>query len=617
MKVRRIGLILSIILALAANMLPTPVFALTQDRAINAEGSQTGGTYVGGAGTFANLNSDDDNTTYLHQTGPATIYHCFDMVNFATAASSITSVTTTGKIFFSGGVLDYCTYRAYVRISGTNYYGSYETIPTSYQYFTEVWVNNPSTGTAWTTAAINAAEWGFEVSTATTADMRITYFKITIDYVPATAPVVTTSAASGILYDGAYKATLNGAVTDDGGGTIDLYGFVWDTVDEGNPGNVDPSTPPGAWASGWKSAAGDYGENSFSHQITGLIKNTTYYFRAAAHNAVGWSYGTAQSFTTLTDPTVSTSAATNVVTTTATLNGILTFDGRYTTGCAVTFVYKSGTGYANYAAILAAGGTETAASGTYTTGTYPSKGITGLTASTTYSFAVKAVNSVSTAYGSVLTFTTESGVYAPTNFGAIPQSTNISLSWTKGTGAAYTLIRYAMGTYPTVIGEGTSAYFGTGNSYQLTGLTSGRTYYFSAWGYTGGTYSAAYTTVVTTTSAYTAGGSSLETPKADSSWVQTPDETKISNLPLLPGLVESNSDAYGVPLNMIWYFLWIMFAAGVGIVLYNKGNYNLTLAIGVTSLIIGGGAALGLTMLWILFGFLVVAGGFAFFGERR
>jgi len=72
-------------------------------------------------------------------------------------------------------------------------------------------------------------------------------------------PSVTTNAADDLEDT---TATLNGEVTDDGGATIDYYGFVWDDdSDEGDPGDTDPSGPPGTWENGWKSGEGDYGEN--------------------------------------------------------------------------------------------------------------------------------------------------------------------------------------------------------------------------------------------------------------------------------------------------------------------------------------------------------------------
>jgi hypothetical protein len=57
---------------------------------------------------------------------------------------------------------------------------------------------------------------------------------------------------------------------------------------------------------------------------------------------------------------------------------------------------------------------------------------------------------------------------------------SVSISWTKGSGADNTAIRYGT-TYPTSITDGTQAYNSTGTSYTLTGLSTSTTYYFRAW----------------------------------------------------------------------------------------------------------------------------------------
>lgn len=145
---------------------------------------------------------------------------------------------------------------------------------------------------------------------------------LTIEY--TVAPTIITNAADGL---GDTTATLNGTVIDDGGATIDYYGFVWDTgADQGDPGDADPGGPPGTWDFGWKSGIGDYGENPFDHGITGLPTGTTIYFRAGAHNSTGWAYGGGASF--LTKP----AAPTNVVAS----------DGTYTNKVLVTWTASVG-----------------------------------------------------------------------------------------------------------------------------------------------------------------------------------------------------------------------------------------------------------------------------------
>lgn len=64
--------------------------------------------------------------------------------------------------------------------------------------------------------------------------------------------------------------------------------------------------------------------------------------------------------------------------------------------------------------------------------------------------------------------------------------TAINLTWaewynTNATGDVYTYIRYRNDTYPTSPTDGYLAYNGTDETFNHTGLTEGRTYYYSAW----------------------------------------------------------------------------------------------------------------------------------------
>ncbi|MBR5984560.1 MAG: hypothetical protein IK025_12685, partial [Bacteroidales bacterium] len=107
------------------------------------------------------------------------------------------------------------------------------------------------------------------------------------------------------------------------------------------------------------------------------------------------------STTTTTVPSVTTSAATNITSTTVTLNGNVTSDG----GATVTargFVY--GTSANNLTQSVQSG----SGTGSFT------KTLTGLSASTTYYYKAYATNSEGTAYGEVMWFTMENNASLPT-----------------------------------------------------------------------------------------------------------------------------------------------------------------------------------------------------------
>lgn len=131
--------------------------------------------------------------------------------------------------------------------------------------------------------------------------------------------------------------------------------------------------------------------------ITGLTANTLYHFRVVASNAAGTTMGSDRTFTTLTPtgpPVVITNAASNVTTSSATLNGSLDPHGLTTT---VFFQYGTTTNYGSATAMQ-----------THTENTYRNitANISGLTTHTTYHFRMVATNAGGTRMGGDRTFTT-------------------------------------------------------------------------------------------------------------------------------------------------------------------------------------------------------------------
>lgn len=73
---------------------------------------------------------------------------------------SITNLTVYFRCFKRGGA---STARAFLRISGTDYFGDTKTLTTSYANYSQVWSINPATSGAWSIADINACEFGIEL----------------------------------------------------------------------------------------------------------------------------------------------------------------------------------------------------------------------------------------------------------------------------------------------------------------------------------------------------------------------------------------------------------------------------------------------------------------------
>ncbi|MBR6774562.1 MAG: hypothetical protein IKM23_02460 [Bacteroidales bacterium] len=108
-------------------------------------------------------------------------------------------------------------------------------------------------------------------------------------------------------------AVVVGDVTSDGGAEVTERGVCWSTSQ--NPTINDNKTSDGT------------GMGTYTSNITGLNKSTTYYVRAYATNSIGTAYGEQRSFTTITVPTVITEDVADVTTDSATSGGDVTDDG--------------------------------------------------------------------------------------------------------------------------------------------------------------------------------------------------------------------------------------------------------------------------------------------------
>jgi len=134
--------------------------------------------------------------------------------------------------------------------------------------------------------------------------------------ISATPPVVTNAPASNI---GSTSATLNGEVTDTGGGAPDVTIYY---------GETNGGTNPSAWANSINLGAQS---STFSGTITGLSPSTTYFFRSFAENLGGedWANSSA-TFTTnnpASPPSVVNNPATGIGFTRVDMNGTVTATG--------------------------------------------------------------------------------------------------------------------------------------------------------------------------------------------------------------------------------------------------------------------------------------------------
>jgi len=214
-------------------------------------------------------------------------------------------------------------------------------------------------------------------------DHHLALDDVTVNAAAASAPpTVTTTIVSSILTNG---ASSGGDVTSDGGASVTARGVAYGT--SANPDINGTITSDGT------------GTGPFTSTLSGLSVNTQYYYRAYATNSAGTSYGTEDDFYTLANtpdaPSVGgpTSSSLNV--------SIGGGDGNPST---TTYAIREiGSGL-----YVQADGSRAASEIWQTATAWGTIAVTGLSASTLYSFDVKARNgdNVETGFGTSASGTT-------------------------------------------------------------------------------------------------------------------------------------------------------------------------------------------------------------------
>jgi len=196
-----------------------------------------------------------------------------------------------------------------------------------------------------------------------------------------TLALLPTISTSEIINITTTSATSGGSISSDGGATVTARGICYSTTP--NPTILNNTVESGS------------GIGYFSANITGLTLSAKYYIRAYATNSTGTAYGNELSFIAALIPTVSTTAISNITVATAISGGNVTSDG----GDSVT---ARGICYSITANPTIANSIINVGNGT---GAY-SATIFELASSTTYYVRAFATNSLGTAYGNQLSFTT-------------------------------------------------------------------------------------------------------------------------------------------------------------------------------------------------------------------
>ena len=278
----------------------------------------------------------------------------------------------------------------------------------------------------------------------------------------------------------------------------------------------------------------------------------------------------------VTSPEITADDESNVGQTTARLNSTLDNDGNDT--CEVRFGYGETTQTAeNFTSY----DTVTDWVDGYETGEHPYIDVSSLSSDTTHFYRVQARNDAGTTTSSnEITFDTEADLNEPDNFIGIPTAISVALKWTKGIGASTTLIRYSFESYPTTTSSGTELYSSTGSNTTHTGLLSGTTVYYSAWGESGGGYSSSYETLMVTTLAGSATETDLTTPVEPANWFIDIDYTTQQNNPMY-STINDIADRLSVPRTTTWMSAAIIIAmiAAFAVYLWRKNLFIATVVL--------------------------------------
>jgi uncharacterized protein (TIGR02145 family) len=275
-------------------------------------------------------------------------------------------------------------------------------------------------------------------------------------------PTLTTTNASNITVS---SLTSGGNITKTGGADVTARGVCYGASSNPLVSGIHTTD--------------DSGIGSFVSNVTGLTPNTLYHIRAYATNSAGTAYGNEVTATTtaIVTPILSTANVTAISPTSAVSGGNITSDGN-------DAIIARGICWATTAAPTTSANKTSDGTGT---GVFTSN-LTGLTAGTTYYVRAYAINSAGTAYGNEISFTTVA-VVLPTITTAAINSISMTSAVSGGNitadgGGPVTArgICWGTSTSPTLANSKTTDGTGTGSfTSNLTGLTSGTTYYVRAY----------------------------------------------------------------------------------------------------------------------------------------
>ncbi|MFH0888351.1 MAG: hypothetical protein V1871_04005 [Planctomycetota bacterium] len=267
-------------------------------------------------------------------------------------------------------------------------------------------------------------------------------------------PTCATNAADNTTTN---SARLNGTINPNGTATTAYFNYGLTT-------SYTITTTSQAIGSGTSDVA-------ISATAGSLTASTQYNFRVVGVNASGTTSGNNLTFTTtaLPPPTCTTNVATNIGSTSATLNGTVNPNGLGVTSC--YFQYGTTESYGSQQSVATLPGS----------GISPisvTANVSSLIPSTPYNFRVVGSNSAGTTLGNNLTFTTLAAPppSAPTGVYATAGNTQVTVSWSSVSGATSYNLYWSLTTGVTKANG--AQITNVTSPYAQGGLTNGTPYYY-------------------------------------------------------------------------------------------------------------------------------------------
>jgi hypothetical protein len=303
---------------------------------------------------------------------------------------------------------------------------------------------------------------------ATNSDGTAYGASVSFTTLQATVPIISSTTIASLVT--ANSAKTGGVISNSGASAIISRGVCYS------------STTSAPTIANTKTNDGN-GIGSFISSLTGLSANTIYYIRAYATNGIGTAYGDVKSFstTTATIPTqITTTTASTITQTTASSGGNISNDGG-------SNIISRGVCWSNTTSSPTIANTNSingSGIGVFTSS------LTTLSTGTTYYVRAYATNSVGTAYGNTISFTTvaatlPTGVTTNT-ISSITNNTALGGGNINTDGGAIITARGVCwsnsNSNPTIANTKTVDGTGIGVfSSSITGLTAGTTYYVRAY----------------------------------------------------------------------------------------------------------------------------------------